>query len=576
MHRLKIINSILLVLLLFSCTDSDDNHFESQGIQPVIKSSHTFKAGDAIGIFVEKRKDKEIRAVAGTSNYQSNIKWIYQEDGSWSPANSTDMIYSSTDGMPLDIYAYYPYTEQANNNGISVSSASPVMTGAVYAVNNNESQPQLILNNKTVLVKVVIPDDDIISFAQVSILNILAGGTIYPAEIGNENDFESSSIRENQELIYENGSYTIYLPEQVFEKNKHLLDIKYETNTIKYTLSEQVSISGEDENIIIVNTPVENIADLPNTYMLKPGSELFISVRKAFDIWKTNNLLASTSPDLSGEVSTAILWQEDLQEIVENIQVIGKGENAVIHIKTSPGKSGNVLVAAKIGDDIRWSWQLWVSDYNPTLKENGTTYDFNGLIFMDRNLGATSGTQSGGDRTFGLHYQWGRKDPFQTRGRVETINVVNETATNLANSILYPHSFITSSSSPNDWYAKTNNAGLDRWNNDQNKKTAYDPCPKGWRVPVEGINNESPWNGISLPEEDNWGNGWLFNGTTPLGYYPAAGQRAATGTTTYAGSAGYYYTAKTNATFNFDFTSINLSFGGGKAAARSVRCVKEE
>ena len=234
------------------------------------------------------------------------------------------------------------------------------------------------------------------------------------------------------------------------------------------------------------------------------------------------------------------------------------------------------VVAVKIGNEIRWSWQLWVSDYNPSLKENGTTYDFNGLTFMDRNLGATGNPKVGGDRTFGLYYQWGRKDPFDTRGNVNTIDVVPEIETNLANSITQPDFYIISSSGQNDWYTMTGNAGLNRWNSDLNTKTPFDPCPKGWRVPASDTNGESPWNGLSLPEDENkWGSGWYFEATSLIGYYPAAGQRGATGTVTYAGSAGFYHTAKENATMRLDFTSVNLVFGGGRAAARSVRCVKE-
>lgn len=367
--------------------------------------------------------------------------------------------------------------------------------------------------------------------------------------------------------------------EQVLAGNKLLLDIKDGDKTINYNLPEQFRVEENKENIIPVNYTVDNLSDLPNTFMVKPGEDIYISAQKAYKIWKTNSLLLSTSPDLSGgEVSSQAVWQEDSYEVVEDIEVIGSGENAIIHVKTKTDKEGNAVIALKIGETIRWSWQLWVSDYNPLSKENGTTYDFNGLTFMDRNLGATGNPKAGGDRTFGLYYQWGRKDPFPpTRGNVEMAEVTSEIKTNLANSIIYPNTYITSSSGQNDWYTKTGSLGLDRWDGEQNTKTPFDPCPKGWRVAATGSDGESPWNGLVLPEDENkWGgSGWHFEETPLLGYYPAAGQRTAIGGTTYAGSAGFYHTAKSGTTLRLDFTSVNLSFGGGKAAGRSVRCVKE-
>ncbi len=196
--------------------------------------------------------------------------------------------------------------------------------------------------------------------------------------------------------------------EQVLAGNKLLLDIKDGDKTINYNLPEQFRVEENKENIIPVNYTVDNLSDLPNTFMVKPGEDIYISAQKAYKIWKTNSLLLSTSPDLSGgEVSSQAVWQEDSYEVVEDIEVIGSGENAIIHVKTKTDKEGNAVIALKIGETIRWSWQLWVSDYNPLSKENGTTYDFNGLTFMDRNLGATGNPKAGGDRTFGLYYQWG-------------------------------------------------------------------------------------------------------------------------------------------------------------------------
>ena len=71
-------------------------------------------------------------------------------------------------------------------------------------------------------------------------------------------------------------------------------------------------------------------------------------------------------------------------------------------------------------DPIYWTWHVWVTD-DPT---NGIEYskgfetDLDEIRFdplhMDRNLGAVSAEFLGNDwnKSSGLFYQWGRKDPF--------------------------------------------------------------------------------------------------------------------------------------------------------------------
>lgn len=74
---------------------------------------------------------------------------------------------------------------------------------------------------------------------------------------------------------------------------------------------------------------------------------------------------------------------------------------------------------------ILWSWHIWLTDKPKEVviggKVQGTTQNnikYPGsdgtLIVMDRNLGATSGNPNEGGmwRTYGCHYQMGRKDPF--------------------------------------------------------------------------------------------------------------------------------------------------------------------
>ncbi len=73
------------------------------------------------------------------------------------------------------------------------------------------------------------------------------------------------------------------------------------------------------------------------------------------------------------------------------------------------GNGGNALIGAfDLNNQLLWSWHVWVvPDYFDGVKTElwGTGYEF-----MDRNLGAYSNLP--GSKSFGLLYQWGRKDPF--------------------------------------------------------------------------------------------------------------------------------------------------------------------
>ena len=113
------------------------------------------------------------------------------------------------------------------------------------------------------------------------------------------------------------------------------------------------------------------------------------------------------------------LWRDNAKPIVTDI----KYRNGYISFKTpDPLVPGNVVIAAT--DEygvIIWSWHLWVDNYD----DKETTYPITypdgftppvPVEFMNRNIGALSEGGSGSEadaiKSFGMMYQWGRKDPF--------------------------------------------------------------------------------------------------------------------------------------------------------------------
>ena len=179
------------------------------------------------------------------------------------------------------------------------------------------------------------------------------------------------------------------------------------------------------------------------------------------------------------------------------------------------GAKGNAVIALKVNDRIAWSWHIWATD------EVGTGAAAAGHTVMDRNLGATS-TEIGDVASYGLYYQWGRKDPFIGANSVglfigkatdpavaETKAFGTLTASYVGNAVSFateqtsatmadcvafsianPMTFIISNAAingggTNSWFTSDYNGFSDLWGGVSNTKSAYDPCPAGYRIPED-------------------------------------------------------------------------------------------
>ena len=114
----------------------------------------------------------------------------------------------------------------------------------------------------------------------------------------------------------------------------------------------------------------------------------------------------------------------------------------------------------------------------------------NTKTFMDRNLGAISAAKGDGRATYGLYYQWGRKDPFYHPAYTGSTSIAysydttNENCTS-SYADAHPTTALYSSTS-SDWL---NPADYTRWR--YNTKTEYDPCPRGYRVFATNSNDSA-------------------------------------------------------------------------------------
>ncbi|MBB4808073.1 hypothetical protein HNP38_003413 [Chryseobacterium defluvii] len=172
----------------------------------------------------------------------------------------------------------------------------------------------------------------------------------------------------------------------------------------------------------------------PNSYIFtgkdKDGNNvegLYIPVKKAYEMWAKGRYMQNennvyTPIDTNGIQTTSVYW-EDVNGLIKSTTIEGSGEDAKIKVIIDKTKGeGNASIDFKVNNTIYWSWHIWVTD-NP---EGGAIYgqgietDLSGTSFipeyMDRNLGATNAGFLGNDwnKSGGLMYQWGRKDPIPT------------------------------------------------------------------------------------------------------------------------------------------------------------------
>ena len=276
--------------------------------------------------------------------------------------------------------------------------------------------------------------------------------------------------------------------------------------------------------------------------------------------------------------------------------------DGIISFKASEGR-GNALIAAFDSDgEVVWSWHVWLTE-QPALQ----TMD-NGTVFMDRNLGAMSAAPEDVAKTYGLKYQWGRKDPFYggdvneekgaafSQARAATVFnpacgfdwAVAESDPSVGTmefAAANPCTFIYSEDKENgcDWLAVRNDW---LWCDEATgAKTNHDPCPAGYIVAFDGA-----WEGCGYWNvDDDPVNGGRTH-VTESGekfWWPLSGHRwgdADAGQLDYVGPNGagtIWMRTTVNTGYNASCfyyhqgTYMATSYAMYRSYGEAVRCVKE-
>lgn len=301
--------------------------------------------------------------------------------------------------------------------------------------------------------------------------------------------------------------------------------------------------------------------------------------------------------------SVAVLWESfgtNVQPAVKSlIAKVGftAGTPGIITFSTPAIlKNGNALIVAKdASDHILWSWHIWLCGGYDAQVYAQTYYNGAGVM-MDRNLGATSATP-GDIEAYGLFYQWGRKDPFL--GGCE-LNISTKEIERAASTFYWPDAVASDASHGTIDFAIQNPTTFIKATSDWlytpkdnlwgSKKTIYDPCPPGWRVPDEEGKDEdkSIWlkaignKGMSITfDENHYGVNFTHKfGDAASIWYPASGYFTLSGLFDFFCEDAAWWSCSASgshaacACIDDDMTEVYFS-SSQRVFGQSVRCCKE-
>ena len=322
------------------------------------------------------------------------------------------------------------------------------------------------------------------------------------------------------------------------------------------------------------------------------------------------------------ELATArlgIIWQS-ASELVQHLHFDGQKGSFYIGADKDDAtriKEGNALIGAyDAHDKLLWSWHIWVADFDPEAQP----LVLNDRTLMARNLGArTESHATAAEKlaSYGLYYQWGRKEPFigpltynaasggvsakmydgsGTGVSLKATASTAETGT-MAYAVEHPLEFITAAEKDADWLQGGTTV---RWSEEE--KTLYDPCPHGWRVaPVSAFDNLSIKDDLAADADYASQYGWTLGDGTAESYFAGAGRRSwrDASVQNYFDESlparavemqpwvGYYWTAgevgALSPAFCFWYKADDVAASDvrngrpmGRANGMQVRCVKDE
>ena len=310
--------------------------------------------------------------------------------------------------------------------------------------------------------------------------------------------------------------------------------------------------------------------------------------------YKIKAVKGNTEESVGAVASAEILWEtwNNQETVTPNSVIASVGVDGDFITFATPATfhAGNALIAAKdASGTILWSWHIWlpatpvadVADANYSTK-NAMTRNLGALV--DATIDAPTTVES-----FGLLYEWGRKDPFPGLGVLSGAGAITvagnvsaqEGPMSVEDAIKNPNVYVYKAKA--DWAADgTDTASL--WG--ETTKTVYDPCPVGYMLPQRNKScafwSGTKWTASTDPFVLNEANCSFSVGSLvfPIAGYiddGGEGQKKA-GTRTIVWS-GRWDSGTVNGYGLYGYTDDGVAFrnqGNVRARGGSVRCVTEE
>ena len=231
--------------------------------------------------------------------------------------------------------------------------------------------------------------------------------------------------------------------------------------------------------------------------------------------YKFKAVKGNTAESVGAVDDVELLWEtvNNTETVAANsvIAKVGVKDDFVTFSTPKTLQPGNALIAAKdASGKILWSWHIWIPA-TPVTEIAETNFSATQKV-MSRNLGAlVDATMEAAApvESFGLLYEWGRKDPFPGLGSLTspttpitvagTAMTQKEGPVTVEDAIANPTEYVYLSGK--DWLpaSMTESSEIAKlWG--EESKTVYDPCPVGYVLPKR---NKSCafWSGNKINED---------------------------------------------------------------------------
>lgn len=400
-----------------------------------------------------------------------------------------------------------------------------------------------------------LPDPELTLAPDAPIAFPAKGGNVEIAVTTNMETWSAVSDQEWCKVAASAGKFTVSAVENETLAPMPAATVTVTASTGERSVSRKLQVSQEAGKEKIVDL---SEAGTSNCYLVTAAGNYSFDATVRGNGATTEGLDAPTA--IAG-TSAAVVWQS-APGLISGVTL------ADGRISFKIAGPGNAVIAVKDGA-ILWSWHIWYPEAEVAGLNSKTGYEV-----MNMNLGAMHNTP-GDVGSYGLLYQWGRKDPFPAAptltgttatvgapiydGDNNEIKITNSSQSstadnNLAFAIANPTVCLSNYaqfSTSRDWLqADASNDAL--WGNpkgaernetndflNKGAKSFYDPCPIGWRVPPADVfRNFTASGGYAWVIDDfdiadisgdgakslaDYDYGWTFNlSDSASSYFPAA------------------------------------------------------